>query len=303
MQKRLPAFEVIVLAPTESFRWNVHDYPHHLAKWHHHPEYELHLIQDSSGKMMIGDFVGDFQAGSLVLTGPNLPHNWVSDIPEDARIPDRDMLVQFSSEFADAAVEPFAEMAHVKTMLADAAFGTEFTGTTAKEGADLLRQIGETSGTKRLFQFFQLLERLSREPSERRILSHCAPALGVHSKSSKRLQLVIDHLHEYYTETVRLDDAAGLCGMEASNFSRFFKRQTGHTFARYVNLLRVHHACTLLTETRLPITEICFDSGFNNTANFNRQFVSVCRQTPTEYRESADLVSGNSESRTTSGAA
>ena len=297
MQKRLPAFEVIMLSPTESFRWNVHAYPHHLAKWHHHPEYELHLIQETSGKMMIGDYVGDFEAGSLVLTGPNLPHNWVSDIPAGARIAHRDMLVQFTSDFAEAAVDPFAEMAHVKVMLEDAAFGIEFLAGTANEGANLLREIGTTSGPKRLFLFLELIERLSREPGERRILSHCAPALGVHSKSSKRLQIVIDHLHEHYTETVRLDDAAGLCGMEASNFSRFFKRQTGHTFARYVNLLRIHHACNLLTETRLPITEICFDSGFNNTANFNRQFVSVCRQTPTEYRDSARRVSGSSELR------
>ena len=67
----VPDFEVIVCAPEESFRWNVHDYPHHLAKWHYHPEYELHLIQHSAGEMMIGDYVGGFEAGR----GANLGWN------------------------------------------------------------------------------------------------------------------------------------------------------------------------------------------------------------------------------------
>ena len=46
-----PDFELIVGQPRQSFRWNVHDYPFPLAKWHYHPEYELHLIQETSGKM------------------------------------------------------------------------------------------------------------------------------------------------------------------------------------------------------------------------------------------------------------
>lgn len=295
MQERLPAFEIIVCPPSQSFRWNVHDYPHHLAKWHYHPEYELHLIQSSSGKMMIGDFLGDFEAGVLILTGPNLPHNWVSDIGENERVDDRDMLIQFSSDFASAMVEPFEEFQNVGAMLADAAHGVEFLGDAAREGAQRLAAIGRQRGAERLLSFMSLLDRLSRDPRERRMLARSAPALGIRTASSQRLQRAIDFLHENYTSSIRLQDVAELCGMEASNFSRFFKRQTGHSFARFVNQLRVHHACALLTGTQQPITEICFDSGFNNTANFNRQFAAICRQTPSEYREGTRRVSGAAE--------
>jgi hypothetical protein len=58
----------------------VHDYPHTVAKRHFHPEYEVHVITASSGKFFVGDFIGDFGPGNLVLTGPNLPHNWVSNL-------------------------------------------------------------------------------------------------------------------------------------------------------------------------------------------------------------------------------
>lgn len=76
----VPDYEVILCPPTESFRWFTHDYPISLAKWHYHPEYELHLTCTMQGTMMVGDYLGDFEAGCLVLTGPNLPHNWVSNI-------------------------------------------------------------------------------------------------------------------------------------------------------------------------------------------------------------------------------
>jgi len=94
-----PDFELIVGQPRQSFRWNVHDYPFPLAKWHYHPEYELHLIRETSGKMFVGDYIGNFEPGVFVLTGPNLPHNWVSDIAPGEVVKDRDMLIQFSDGF------------------------------------------------------------------------------------------------------------------------------------------------------------------------------------------------------------
>jgi AraC-like DNA-binding protein len=285
-----PAYEIIVCPPSESFRWNVHDYPHHLAKWHFHPEYELHLIQHSAGKMMIGDYIGPFEPECLVLTGPHLPHNWVSDVAPNQAVPRRDMLIQFSPELATSMCDNFAELREVGTMLKEAAFGVQFHGAAAKDGRRLLRKIGTTSGPRRLILFIELLDSLSRNRSERRILSRYAPALGLHTAASERLQMAMTYVYEHYTSTIRLNSAAKLCGMEISTFSRFFKKQTGHTFARFVNLLRVHHACTLLSGTDLSVTQICFESGFNNTANFNRQFGAICRKTPREYRFSARQI-------------
>ncbi len=59
-----------------------HGFPTPLARWHFHDEYELHLITATSGKAFIGDWIGPFQPGHLVLCGPRLPHNWISmDVP------------------------------------------------------------------------------------------------------------------------------------------------------------------------------------------------------------------------------
>lgn len=286
-----PCFEVIVCAPAESFRWYAHDYPHHLAKWNYHPEYELHLITESAGKMMIGDYVGPFEPGSLILTGPNVPHNWVSDIGAHERIKDRDVLIQFGDELAESVSHLCPEFANIEALLEESACGVEFLGMTAHACRRLLLGIGNATGAQRMLMFIELLVTLSRNPAERRTLSRRAPMFTGTTPSSGKLGTAMDYILAHVAEPIRLADAAGACGMEPAAFSRFFKRQTGHTFARYVNRLRIHRACTLLTRTEASVTDICFEVGFNNVANFNRQFAKICGQPPSLYRRNARMVS------------
>ena len=51
--------------------------------------------------------------------------------------------------------------------------------------------------------------------------------------------------------------------------------------------MRVNRACQLLMESDLLITNIGFDVGFNNIANFNRRFLDIKGITPSEYRRQA----------------
>ena len=90
-----------------------HGVPNPLVRWHYHEEYELHLIVATRGKVFVGDYIGQFEPGHLVLTGPRLPHNWIStDVPE-AGVALRDVVLQF----ADA---PLREAAKVIPELGEA---------------------------------------------------------------------------------------------------------------------------------------------------------------------------------------
>ncbi len=282
----IPDFELIVGQPRQSFRWNVHGYPHPLAKWHYHPEYELHLIQRSSGKMFVGDYIGNFQPGTLVLSGPNLPHNWVSDIAHGEEVKDRDMLVQFSDGILRDLIRVCRELEEIEPLLVDARYGVEFHGETARLGARFLRRIGQATPTRRMLLFLELLDGLNRS-SERKILSSRDYAPTLDHAVSETINKAIDFLISNLTDEIRLSDVARNCGMSDSVFSRFFKKNTGHGFVRYVNRMRVNRACLLLTQTETPVTEICFATGFNNLSNFNRQFLAFCGLTPSEYRRQA----------------
>ncbi|MBL8599596.1 MAG: AraC family transcriptional regulator [Devosia sp.] len=287
-----PDFEVILYGHHESFRWNTHDYPHQLAKWHYHPEYELHLIRETSGRMRIGDYVGPFGPGNLVLTGPYVPHHWVSNTAEGARIPGRDMLIQFNRECA-AQLSQYPELARFDRLLQDSRQGVEFIGETARQGAEMLHEMGRTLGIRRLTLFLELAERLARDIGDRRILSEAASSDDPDHQILGRIRNTVSHIHRNYTQELRLNDLAELAHMEPSTFSRVFKKQTGYTFSRFVTRLRIHHACRLLANSDRSITEICYDSGFNNTANFNRQFLSICGETPSRYRDIARDISLN----------
>lgn len=283
-----PDYEVIVCAPQESFRWFTHDYPFYLAKWNYHPEYELHLTRASHGTMMVGDYLGDFAPGSLILTGPNVPHNWVSNIPPGEVVPGRDMLVQFTPDFAEKVAGFCPELAEVRALFEDAAYGVEFTGATAAEGAALLAEIGAARGAERVLTFLRLMDRLAAAPADRRRLSRLAPALRAELPAA--LDKAMRFMNEAHAEDIDLGTVAAQAGMSSQNFSRLFKRQTGHTFASYLVLTRIYAACALLTQTHRPVTEICFDTGFNNIANFNRQFRKICGRTPSEYRSMAHRI-------------
>lgn len=285
----VPDFEMIICPPAESFRWNMHDYPYFGAKWHYHPEYELHLTRSTSGVMMVGDYIGEFEPGCLVLTGPNVPHNWVSDIEPGKLVRNRDMLIQFTAEWADRVAGFCPELGGIRALFEDAVYGVEFHGATAAAGRRLLAQMGAANGAERVLMFLQLMIALSRDPSERRKLSRLAPA-STEVELPAELDAAMRYVLDNYSEDIDLASVARHCGLEPQAFSRLFKRQTGHTFARYVILARIYAACSLLTQTYRPITDICFDVGFNNIANFNRQFFKICGRTPSDYRRNAHKI-------------
>lgn len=284
----VPHYEVIVCPPEESFRWYSHDYPWHLAKFNYHPEYELHLNRISSGTMMVGDYLGDFGPGNLVLTGPNVPHNWVSNIAPGEVIRTRDMLIQFTPDWAEKIAGLCPELGRLRALFDDAAWGVEFQGSTAREGARMLEELGTATGPDRFFLFLRLLEVLSRNPAHRRKLSRQAPleAAALPGQVDRAMRF----LNENLSEEIDLSTAAAQAGLTPQTFSRAFKRQTGHTFASYLVMTRVYAACTALTQSHAPITDICFDVGFNSIANFNRQFLKITGRTPSDYRRAAHRI-------------
>ncbi len=156
-----PALEIILRGPGESIRWAKHDYPHHLAKWHRHPEYELHLVTAGPGRMMVGDYVG------TVPGGLPRPRRSQSSAQLDqrsrpgTRLPDRDVLVQFDAAICDTLVNGFSEFSELRALLRDAAFGVEFLGETAEQGRRKLCAMEHQRGAGRLVSFLSLLAGLA----------------------------------------------------------------------------------------------------------------------------------------------
>lgn len=94
----------------------------------------------------------------------------------------------------------------------------------------------------------------------------------------------LDYVEENYMEDVTLDSLAAYAGFSRYTLSRMFRQHTGSTFTQYLNKRRVNMAADLLSGTKVPVTQVALQCGFNSIATFNRVFREVRGCTPTQYR-------------------
>jgi len=139
------------------------------------------------------------------------------------------------------------------------------------------------SGFDRVYKLLALLEYLSKAQGSALLASPSFqpdPQSYQSSTINQVLSYLVDHLAEPLTES----HLARYAGMQPSAFSRFFRRHTDIPFIKYLNRLRINRASELLISSDMAITDICYACGFNNVANFNRQFLGQKAMPPSRYR-------------------
>ena len=253
-----------------------------LVRWHHHACYELHLLVATRGLAYVGDSVSRFAPWSLVLVGPHLPHNWVSD-SELAPAPLRDRVLQFSEAFLLGCEQVLPHPCGIQALREEAPFGIEFPSRLGRELNACFARIGQTQGLARLSIFFELLAALCDEPERRRLSQRAFGATGP-GMGTRQIEQVIEYIRQHYARDITLGQLAAEFRMSDSAFSRMFQRHSGYGFADYLNQTRVRQACDRLAGSRQAITEICFEVGYSNLSNFNRRFRALTGVTPREYR-------------------
>lgn len=96
---------------------------------------------------------------------------------------------------------------------------------------------------------------------------------------------VVSYLNENFEKKIDLEEVSAIAYMTPNAFCRYFKKRTHKSFTQYLNEIRLRHACKLLIEGELQIATVCYQSGFNTLTNFNRQFKTLMKTTPSEYME------------------
>ncbi|SKA26141.1 helix-turn-helix domain-containing protein [Consotaella salsifontis] len=278
-----PDLELVEIRESDSFRVWSHGYPFRTVRWHFHPEYEIQLIVATSGKYFVGDFIGEFGPGNLVMSGPNLPHNWVSDVPEGVEVEMRGLIIQFAASFIDRALALFPELSGLQGLLQESRRGIVFSPSTGEEIEPLFRALLEAHGPRRLSLFISMLGLLMGD-GERRPLASEGYLPDPSAFMSAAMNKVLTYIRRNLASELREPQLAAMTGQSASTFSRAFRRHTGMSFVQYVNRLRINQACQLLMSEDMPITDICYEVGFNNLSNFNRQFLAQKDMPPSRFR-------------------
>jgi AraC-like DNA-binding protein len=260
-----------------------HGFPTELDRWHFHDEYELHLITQTTGKAFVGDWIGPFSPGHLVLCGPRLPHNWVSIDTPAGGVSERDFVIQFDHAPIAASAAHLPELADLLPLLERSKHGIEFFGL-GDAALEHWYRVKAGKGTARIAAFFDFLALLV-SCSDYRLLSNVQLQGAANDEPGMdMINEIVNRITDNLTEPLSMAEAAAQLGMPETRFSRFFRKATGNSYTDFVNRIRIHRACHLLMETEKLVADICYEVGFNNVANFNRRFLEAKGMTPSEFR-------------------
>lgn len=99
-----------------------------------------------------------------------------------------------------------------------------------------------------------------------------------------KFKALINHINSHFMDEITLEWAADYVGFSKFHFTRLFKDYTDVTFYDYLLHRRMQAARVLLSDTNKSVTEIAFQSGFNNLTSFTRSFKKYTGLTPSQYR-------------------
>ena len=95
---------------------------------------------------------------------------------------------------------------------------------------------------------------------------------------------MFDWITTNFENDIRLSEAAQIARMNENAFSRFFSQRTRKTFSGFIQELHAK-SYKLLVENDMTITQVCYECGYNNVSNFNRQFLNHYQMNPLKYRK------------------
>ncbi|MBC7893213.1 MAG: AraC family transcriptional regulator [Sphingobacteriaceae bacterium] len=281
-----PALLKSLESPVQSFVVRELSEPHFDPNWHFHPQYQLFTVLEGSGTRFIGDDIRPFAPGDTVFMAPNLPHLWRSDrayFEPDSGLVTRGIVVYFPVDFLGTEFFEKAEMTALRRLFAEAQRGLELPAEAQFDVQHGMKNLLRASGFDAVLRLLHLLHGLAQR-SDLRPIASVGYANTHKTSETGRMQRVHEYVMNHFQSELRLDEVASLAGLSPAAFCRYFKARNNKTFSGFVSEIRIGHACKLLRENGLPVSQVAYESGFNTLSNFNRQFKEVTGKTPVQYQ-------------------
>ncbi|AUP79229.1 AraC family transcriptional regulator [Flavivirga eckloniae] len=253
---------------------------------HYHKEFELAYIIEGYGTRYVGSSIKSYKKGDLVLVGEELAHVWVSDdvFYEDNDLITKAIVVKFCADFAGKDFLRLPEAHGISSILQEASGGLRITGKTNKEIARLLTGMLEQSPIEQILSLMQVLNLMSISDSKK-VLCNFDLHRSAEEKDKDRMNRVIKHTMLHFRRNISLEEIADVANLSRSAFCRYFKNTAKKNYLEFLYEIRVRYASKLLLESDLGMTQICYDSGFNNPSAFSQVFKRIRKVSPNEYRK------------------
>ena len=258
-------------------------------KIHSHKNFELNYILNGWGTRIIGDNIDSFSRGDLVLIGPDLPHCWEVQGVSQGNSPEC-ITIHFHESFMGQELIQSPELVQINDMFKTAHLGIQFYGEEVIDVSYILHKMLKSNNLRRLIYLLEIFEILIRTEDRKKLARPGYLNEPNNSTESEKLKRVYEYILVNFSKKIRLEDVAGLCYLSPSAFCRFFEKSTGKSLFTYLKEVRIGYACKLLQDSDMSISDICYQSGFNNLAHFNNQFKEICEVTPGQYRKNFKAV-------------
>ena len=267
-----------------SFTTSTNEGPNFLSIWHYHVELELVVILESEGTYFIGDAIHDFKAGDVFLIGKNLPHLWMNSscyFESDSTLKARAFAVHFKEDFLGQPFFETPEMIHILELFKRSKLGIKFNAI-SRDFIKELCAIEFLEGFEKTVALLKVLHKLAKHKDH-----HTLASLGYVQNFKGAKNEIIDRVNSFvfnnFKRPIPLEEIAEVAGMHPASFSRYFKKYSNKTFTQFLSEIRIGYACKLMLEDQKTISSICYQVGFNNLSNFNRQFKTLKNCSPKEF--------------------
>lgn len=283
-----PRLEKIISPLNQSFYVRDIKEKYFTSPWHFHPETEIILITEGYGTRFVGDSVKNFYPGDLCIIGANTPHVFLShsDFHEtDSHLASRAICLQFEDDFWGDTFTGLEELQGIRELLLSSARGIRFFKGMRRRLEGMMLELPELTGIQRITRLLQILDIMSSGKDQAFLSSPNYANIHLNREDIDRMEKLYDYVFRNFTRKISIEELAGILNISKHSFCRFFKSRTNKVFSEFISEVRVGNACKLLIENKMSISQVCYESGFNNISNFYRQFKQVKRATPSEFQK------------------
>lgn len=264
-------------------------YPQFVLPRHKHPEFEIMVFNQGSGKQFVGEGIADYREGDLALIGSNVPHlhlcnTKLKDSPK-TEISGGDTL-QFLPEIFPLNMENLPDYRDICELLYKSQYGIRFYDKELYfEIKQMIQEINELEFTARLIHLFRILEKLSQCKRTKLLSDTSYNSSNIVNEVNEPINKVYAYLFNHFKDKITLKEVADYVNQNPSALCRSFKQKTDKSIFQCLAEIRIEHACKLLSYSNLTVSQVAYESGYNNIPYFIKQFYTIMNRNPKEYRE------------------
>lgn len=271
----------VVVPSNESFLIRELDLKNNRGIIHTHSKYELNLIVNAVGRRFIGGNISRFREGDLIFMAPDIPHCWEIENKEENP---KAMTLHFQKEFFENGILTIPEFGLYHDLISKSKCGIFFSNPNIPLVMEYMMLIMRETRFNAVLEILKLFKYLSNQ-KKIVLLTNNELMWDTSNHKNERIKKIHEYVFFNFRDEIKLKDASDLVGLSEGAFCSFFKRAMKKTFFEFLKEMRVGYACKLLMANKdMRVSDVCFESGYNNFSNFNRQFKEITNLSPREYR-------------------